>query len=43
MPLLAMLLDARARARLRRLLLGQESLSLVATGSVLALTFSLAR
>ena len=34
-----MLMDARGRARLRPLLLGQESLSLVATGSVLAFTY----
>ena len=39
MPLLAMIMGARGRARLRPLLLGQESLSLVATGSVLAFTF----
>jgi len=39
MPLLAMMMDARGRARLRPLLLGQESLSLVATGSVLAFTY----
>lgn len=39
MPLLSLLLDARARTRLRRLLLGRESLSLVSTGSVLALAF----
>jgi two-component system sensor kinase FixL len=39
MPLLSMLLDTRARARLRRLLLGRESLSLVSTGGVLALAF----
>ncbi|HRL76733.1 MAG TPA: ATP-binding protein [Candidatus Accumulibacter phosphatis] len=39
MPLLAMLLDERGRARLRRLLLGREALSLLTTGSVLAFTF----
>ncbi len=39
MPLLAMLLDARARARLRRLLLGRESLSLVTSGGILVLAF----
>lgn len=39
MPLLAMLMDSRGRARLRRLLLGHEALSLVATGGVLAFTF----
>ena len=39
MPLLAMLLDERGRTRLRRLLLGRESLSLLATGGVLAVTF----
>jgi len=39
MPLLAMLLDERSRSRLRRLLLGRESLSLLTTGSVLVLTF----
>ena len=39
MPLLTMMMDARGRARLRPLLLGQESLSLVATGSVLAFTY----
>jgi two-component system sensor kinase FixL len=39
MPLLAMLMDGRGRARLRRLLLGRESLSVVATGAVVALTF----
>ena len=39
MPLLAMLLDERGRARLRRLLLGRESLSLLATGGALVFTF----
>ena len=39
MPLLAMLLDERGRVRLRRLLLGRESLSLLTTGGVLAFTF----
>ncbi|HNB67720.1 MAG TPA: ATP-binding protein [Accumulibacter sp.] len=39
MPLLAMLLDARGRARLRRLLIGRESLSLLTTGGALAFTF----
>lgn len=39
MPLLAMLIDGRGRARLHRLLLGHEALSLVATGGVLAFTF----
>jgi hypothetical protein len=39
MPLLAMLLDERGRVRLRRLLLGRESLSLLTTGGVLAFAF----
>lgn len=39
MPLLAMLLDERGRSRLRRLLLGRESISLLATGGVLVFTF----
>lgn len=39
MPLLAMLVDERGRARLRRLLLGREWLSLLVTGGILALTF----
>lgn len=39
MPLLAMLLDERSRGRLRQLLLGRESLSLLTTGGVLVLTF----
>ncbi|HMW17454.1 MAG TPA: ATP-binding protein [Accumulibacter sp.] len=39
MPLLAMLLDERSRVRLHGLLIGRESLSLLTTGGVLALTF----
>jgi two-component system sensor kinase FixL len=39
MPLLAMLMDGRGRARLRRLWFGRESLSVVATAAVVALPF----
>lgn len=41
MPVLAMLLDPRGRARLRRLIVSPDSLSLLATGAVLV--FALAR
>jgi len=39
MPLLAMLMDGRGRARLRRLWLGRESMSVLATGAIVALPF----